>query len=39
MSPKTQVRQNDEYKGMKTVEIAEEVKKRIVSTIAQYQNN
>lgn len=29
----------DEYKGMKTVEIAEEVKKRIVSTIAQYQNN
>ena len=29
----------DEYKGMKTVEIAEEVKKRIESTIAQYQNN
>lgn len=29
----------DEYKGMKTVEIAEEVKKRIECTIAQYQNN
>ncbi len=29
----------DEYKGMKTVEIAEEVKKRIERTIAQYQNN
>lgn len=29
----------DEYKNMKTVDIAEEVKSRIESTIAQYQNN
>lgn len=29
----------DEYKDMKTVDIAEEVKSRIESTIAQYQNN
>lgn len=29
----------DEYKGMKTIEIAEEVKRRIERTIAQYQNS